>query len=92
MRNAKVDVTHAAVVETLRKCGWLVIDTHRLPGFVDAVAFKKAAGVHLVEIKRDKKAPLTPGQVRLIELGWPLVILWDVESVIHFNERVMGWR
>lgn len=86
MRAAKVDLTHAAVIKRLRELGWLVFDTHRLPGFVDAIAWKRMAGVHPIEIKKSKKAPLTDSQKKLIAAGWPIVILWDSESVDVFNE------
>lgn len=86
MRAAKVDNTHGRVIKRLRERGWMVLDTHRLPGFVDAVAYKRYAGVQLIEIKRSKKAPLTDSQKKLVDTGWPLVVLWDEDSVDVFNE------
>lgn len=86
MRAARVDNTHGEVIKALRAFGWMVLDTHRLPGFVDAVAYKRFSGVQLIEIKKNKKAPLTDGQKKMIAAGWPVVLLWDSASVEVFNE------
>lgn len=86
-RAARTDATHAPIIETLRKLGWLVADTHSLPNFVDAVAFKPtgAGGVRLLEIKSGAKAPMTDSQKFMVRDGWPICILRSVQDAIDLR-------
>lgn len=52
----KVDGPHQAIRDTLRRCGWVVTDTSRLPGFVDLVCAKRGR-LELVEVKDGDKSP-----------------------------------
>ena len=79
-RNARIDGTHRAIVLTLRGLGWRVVDTHEVPGFVDAVAHRHGR-VRLVEIKT-AAGPLTASQAKLIAEGWPIQILRSVDDAI----------
>ena len=89
---SKVDATHREVVDTLRQYGWLVHETHRLPGFVDAVGYGHAVTIglgrrmHLIEIKSSAKADYTEGQKKMIADGWPILTLTSAADV----RRLMG--
>lgn len=82
-RRAKVDSTHREVIDTLRQLGWDVEDTHTLPNFVDAVAMR-GEQVRLIEIKGVKNR-LQPSQKRLIDRGWPIVILRSMQDAINLR-------
>jgi len=86
---SKVDNSHREVVDTLRGYGWLVHETHRLPGFVDAVGFGRypSSGfggmrvLHLIEIKSSAKADYTEGQKKMLADGWPILTLTSAADV-----------
>ena len=78
-RAARTDANHRAIKRALEQCGWYVIDTHTLPGFVDLVAKHAAWGLKLIEVKT-AKGTLTPAQENLRSHGWPVVILRSVED------------
>lgn len=78
MRAKRTDATHRAVIDTLRKCGWQVVDTHEAPGWVDCAAMRFGE-VRLIEIKT-AKGKLTDSQQRLLEQGWPIHILTSPED------------
>lgn len=80
---AKVDVVHRAIVDTLRQCGWRVAETHRLPGFVDAVA-SKGDMTRLIEIKSGNE-PLTDSQRKLIQDGHPVYVLRCPEDALSLH-------
>ncbi len=74
----KVDTTHQAIRDALRKCGMTVIDTSRLSGFVDFVA-KKGDRIFLIEAKTPQSKAgrilKTDAQKRLEQNGWSVVFL-----------------
>jgi hypothetical protein len=73
VRARRVDANHGALVLALRQCGWTVVDTHRLPNFVDAVVCR-AGCLRLVEFKT-LTGQLTCSQRRLLEQGLPMYVL-----------------
>jgi len=76
----RVDGNHTEVLEALRKCGWLVHDCSRLPGFVDLVAYHKGRSVlKLIEVKTAKGA-LTALQTLMRDEGWPVVVVRSREE------------
>lgn len=77
----RVDGNHALIVQTLRKCGWLVADTSRLSGWCDLVAYKPGLGTKLIEVK-DGKGTLTPAQLKLRADGWPIYVIRSVEDAV----------
>ena len=94
---SKVDNSHREVVDTLRGYGWLVHETHRLPGFVDAVAYGRNPTAHdayerttrmvyLIEIKSSAKADYTEGQKKMLADGWPILTLTSAADV----RKLMG--
>jgi hypothetical protein len=64
-RAAKVDANHGAIREALRAVGWLVVDTSKVPAFVDLVAAKQGR-TEFIEVKV-RKGKLTPAQIELHE-------------------------
>lgn len=78
---AKVDSTHREIVDTLRSLGWKVAETHRLPGFVDAVA-SRGHDTRLVEIKTGK-GRLTDSQSKLVAQGHPVYVLRCREDALE---------
>ena len=76
----RTDRTPREVIDTLRQCGWKVADTHALPNWVDCVA-SKGETVRLIEIKT-ATGKLKPSQQRLIDQGWPVVVLRSAEDAV----------
>lgn len=85
----RTDRTHAVIRDTLRKCGWLVLDCSRVGGgFPDLVCIK-AGRVVFAEVKDGAKTAgnrkLRPAQValqgELRAAGAECVILLDVADV-----------
>jgi Holliday junction resolvase len=75
----RVDTTHKAVMETLRKTGWQVIDASRVGrGFPDLLALKGGRMV-LIEVKTAKGKHTRP-QLELMARGWPVVTIRSVED------------
>lgn len=85
MIRTRIDKTHVELIKVLRSFGWMVLDTHGLKGFVDAVGYHHRHGVVLFEFKASEKSPLTKGQTKLIEMGWPVVVLWSFEQVAQLT-------
>jgi Holliday junction resolvase len=75
-----VDAPHKLITEALRKCGWLVIDTSRLPKFVDLVA-AKGDRVLLIEVKAGR-GKLTVAQQLNASMGWPIKIVRSVDEAL----------
>jgi hypothetical protein len=76
----RVDTTHKAVMETLRKTGWQVLDTSRLRGFVDLVVWHPGRqALRLIEVK-DRRGALTDAQRKLVDAGWPVTVLRSPED------------
>ena len=82
---AKTDADHELLLETLRGVGWLVIDTHRVPNFVDAVGYRHSHGVQLFEFKQ-ARGTFTKSQQRLRAVGWPIVVLRSVADVLALTK------
>lgn len=78
----RVDGNHRQVADALRDLGWQVIDTSRLPHFVDLVCWHTGRqSLRLVEVKDGKAAAHTKAQERLIGQGWPIVTVRTVDDV-----------
>ncbi|MDH5244829.1 MAG: hypothetical protein OEW98_00135 [Betaproteobacteria bacterium] len=78
-RAARTDANHRALLQALRQCGWSVVSTHALGGFVDAVACRRGVVV-LLEFKQGK-GTLTASQQRLLDDGWPIRVVRTVDDV-----------
>lgn len=79
----RVDGTHRAITDALRKAGWTVHDTSRLARFVDLVAWHRGRQVlRLIEVKTDKGA-YTAAQQQLLDDGWPVVTLRSPEDAVR---------
>lgn len=81
----KVDGPHKDIRDALRRCGWTVTDTSRLPGFVDLVCARRGR-LELVEVKDGSKPPsaqkLTEAQEKLhAELMRAGVLVKTIRSV-----------
>ena len=50
----RTDANHGPVIGALRACGWYVLDTSRVPGFVDVIAARRGRIV-FCEIKDGAK-------------------------------------
>jgi Holliday junction resolvase-like predicted endonuclease len=87
---ARTDKSHEGIREALRAMGWLVHDTSRLGGFVDLVVSKGGHTV-LVEVKTalSKRGTVrkTRRQVDMLEQGWPIVTLCDVDQAIQWAQQ-----
>lgn len=83
MRARKVDRNHGEILRTLRECGWLVKDTHELRRWVDATV-SRGGHVRLIEIKADGGMP-TEAQLDLVDAGWPIRILRNVDDAINLR-------
>lgn len=89
---ARVDATHKPVMQALRACGWLVVDTSRLKRFVDLIAVK-GGRVEWIEIKDGSKPPsarkLTPDEAdlhsALKQAGVEVRIIESVEQAIKLG-------
>jgi hypothetical protein len=79
MRARRTDANHRQLLEALRRCGWAVVSTHVVGGFVDAVAWHPSRGVRLLEFKQPK-GTLTASQRGLLADGWPVVIVRSVDE------------
>ena len=82
-RGKKTDSTHRLVIDTLRACGWEVLDTHDYPGFVDGVAWKGDT-VRLFDAK-GPKTKLTASQAKLVARGCPIVFLETAEQAVKLR-------
>lgn len=79
----RVDGTHKEVTEALRQCGWDVLDTSRLRGFVDLVAYHPGRqALRLIEVKTANGKP-TVFQQRLLERKWPIAVVRSAEDAIN---------
>lgn len=81
----RVDRTHKEVMQALRACGWEVLDTSRLRGFTDLVAWKHGH-VRLIEVKSEKGKP-TEAQAKLLARGCPVVTLRSADDVAQFAAK-----
>lgn len=80
---SRTDATHRNVVNALRNTGWAVAETHRLPGFVDAVA-SKGDMTRLIEIKTGN-GKLTESQSKLIAQGHLVYVLRCPEDALSLH-------
>ena len=78
----RVDRDHARFISTLQKIGWAVVDTHALPGFVDAVCYR-AGILRLVEFKTEK-GTTTPMQKDL-HRRFPVVIVRSLDDCLRLR-------
>jgi hypothetical protein len=81
----RTDSTHAAVRGALRASGWLCVDTSRLPGFVDMVAYKPSTGRFYFVDAKSKGGKPTASQQKLVDAGWPVRFLETVEDAAQLR-------
>lgn len=79
----KVDRNHREVIQALRRCGWLVMDTSGAGrGVPDLVVWHRGrTQLLLVEVKAPQGKP-TPAQLRYSAAGWPIVTVRSVDDAI----------
>lgn len=90
-RRARVDANHGAIVDALRRVGWIVVDTSRLGrGFPDLLAARRGV-IKLVEVKDGAKPKsrqaLTEDERALHGVlalaGVPVSIVTSVEDAVR---------
>jgi Holliday junction resolvase len=86
IRRKRSDDNQAQIVKALRKFGCQVIDIHTLGNCCDLVVIWRGL-VFLVEIKRDKKAKLTPAEKKFIDSCSARVII-----ATSFKEVINGMQ
>ena len=85
MRPRRTDANHRQIKRALEQCGWLVVDTHDVPNWVDLTVYHPGRGVlRLVEVKTEK-GKLRPSQERLIRDRWPVNVLRSVEDAVRLE-------
>lgn len=77
----KVDGNHAAIVEALRATGWKVRSLASVGRGMPDLLIARHGIVRLVEVKTPK-GTLTPHQVKMVDEGWPVVILRSVDEAL----------
>ena len=87
-KRAKIDSNQTAIVEALRKRGWLVLSLAPMGGGVpDLLIAKPYRYGHpdfqpvLIEVKTPK-GKLTPDQDAFIEQGWPVTVIRSVDEAL----------
>lgn len=68
-RSGRTDGPQKSVVSALRAAGWSVVVTSSIGGGWPDLAVSRAGRTVLIEVKRDKKAKLTPAQ-ELFRARW----------------------
>lgn len=84
------DANHALIVEVFEKAGWKVLDTSALGrGAPDLLVRPNPifSIMWFIEIKRDGKSKLKPGQKDFAADGWPVVVLNSVDQALAFVGR-----
>ena len=87
----RVDATQAAIVDALRKTGWLVYDASRFGGGFPDLVLIKHGRTTFAEVKDGSKPPsaqkLTPAEAELHEEflrhGAEVVILTSIEQAVR---------
>lgn len=83
MRAKRVDQNHGEIRETLRRCGWRILDVSDCAGLCDLLAHR-GGELRMVEVKT-AKGKLTPRQAELIAEGWPIVIVRTIEEAARLR-------
>lgn len=82
MRIAKVDVNQKEIVTQLRAIGCAVLHTHQLKNAFDVlVGYRKQ--LYIIEIKKNKKAKLTEGEMKCKELFESVGVDYHVVTCIE---------
>jgi hypothetical protein len=89
-RPRRVDSNHREVLDALEAVGAVVLDTHAIPGALDAVVGFRGR-LHLLEIKDGRKPPsarkLTPAEAdtigRFMAAGCPVHVVASVDDALR---------
>jgi Holliday junction resolvase-like predicted endonuclease len=81
----RVDLAHAEVRDTLRACGFAVIDASRYAGLVDLIV-RKHGVTHFVEVKTAQnkagRIKKTKAQQQIEARGFPIIYLRNRDEAI----------
>ena len=80
----RVDAPHAEIRDSLRRCGYVVIDCSAFGhGFPDLLAVDKANRIHLLEVKT-AKGKLREKQVEFFDKlrGCPVHVVRNIEQAL----------
>lgn len=82
----RVDSTHKPIMDALRAAGWEVLDTSRLKGFVDLVAWRDGnlASLRLIECKTGA-GKATKAQSALLQRGCPIIVLRTIDEAVRLR-------
>lgn len=85
-RNARVDGNQKLIVSQIRALGGVVLHTHQLKNAFDIlVGYNRK--LYMIEIKKDKKSKLTPGEQKckamFESVKVPYYVIWDIEQFIE---------
>ena len=85
-RASRTDENHQAIREAFRKMGFAVADTAKQGEGYPDLTISRDHVTALVEIKRDKKAELTPDQT-VFHQGWKghIFVVTSVEDAVNVN-------
>jgi hypothetical protein len=86
----KVDRNHPQIVEHLRKCGYIVFDTHALPGRLDIDCLSKSNIIVPIEIKMPGEKLTEAEEIYLSQ--WPGYIVHSGDEAQRLMERIDQWR
>jgi hypothetical protein len=86
---ARVDTNHAEIRDAFRSMGFSVVSLHQLGGGIPDLAVSRNEKTAYVEVKRDKKATLTPDQVKFKAECKGLVFLVTCVEDVEVISR--GW-
>ena len=88
-RRAQVDENQQSIIDGLRACGRSVTPLHTVGGGVPDLLVGYQSGNFLLEVKRDKKAKLTPAQIdwHLLWRGQRAIVTTLEEAIIITDGR-----
>lgn len=90
-RAARTDSNHGEIRESFRKMGFAVVDTSRMgAGFPDLI-ISRSLITAAIEIKRDRKAKLTPDQMTF-HRDWKghVFVVTDHDDAVNVNMLMRG--
>jgi DNA-binding transcriptional regulator PaaX len=83
MARKRVDGNQTAIVSALRRTGWLVQSLAGLGfGVPDLMVYHRATDRMLLLELKTARGRITPQQRRLLDEGWPILIVRSVEEAL----------
>jgi len=84
----RTDHNQAAIVNTFRKAGCLVVDLHEVGGGCPDLLICTRGKVALVEVK-SKRGTFTPAQIEFHQAGWPVKVVRSCMDAVELVNRMM---